>query len=317
MPPVSFRRLIAPSLGFDLSNIMACPSSAEPDTHRTGLDEFRRLGGNCLHLHGEGGETHSRRATGEWLRQHKLRPHFFLCSQICQEGWDASRRKPVDRFMAEAVANDITADLDSLGTNYLDLVYAQDNPSAPVEPVIEQLARDMAQGRVRAYGVRNWSASRIKQANAHAARIGAPGIAAVITTELSLLVAASPLWPDDIPFTKIEPAVIDLSLVVLAHADGSNQGQQLFDAADSIHPARPAGRWNHPANAPIVARIRELAEGHKVAPMELALAWLLNRPFKTVALLSLPSLLAANSIQFERASQLLFEDALLSSLRHV
>jgi hypothetical protein len=62
---------------------MAHPSSGGADTHERGLDEYRRLGGNSIHLHGEGGETHSRRATGQWLGSHGLRPEFFVCTQIC------------------------------------------------------------------------------------------------------------------------------------------------------------------------------------------------------------------------------------------
>src|SRR5579862_3566568 len=106
-----FRLIEIPSLGRALTNIMAAPSSAEPETHAAGLDRYRALGGNCIHLHGEGGETHTRRATGEWLRDNGLRTEFFVCTQICHEGWDEAAARPIDRFTAEAVAEDIDADL--------------------------------------------------------------------------------------------------------------------------------------------------------------------------------------------------------------
>lgn len=121
------RQIEVPSLGRKLSNLMAAPSSAEPETHEAGLDEYRRLGGNGLHLHGEGGETHSRRVTGQWLQRHGLRSEFFVCTQICHDTWDEANHKPIDRFTAEAVATDIAVDLDLLGTKYLDLVYVDDS----------------------------------------------------------------------------------------------------------------------------------------------------------------------------------------------
>ena len=65
----------------------------QPDTHERGLDEYLRLGGNCLHLHGEGGATRSRQSTGDWLRRRGVRRQFFLGTQICHDGWDAAAHR--------------------------------------------------------------------------------------------------------------------------------------------------------------------------------------------------------------------------------
>jgi aryl-alcohol dehydrogenase-like predicted oxidoreductase len=43
-------------------------------------------------------------------------------------------------------------------------VYLDDNPQAPVEPVIEALAAERARGRSHAFGFRNWRAERIQAA---------------------------------------------------------------------------------------------------------------------------------------------------------
>ena len=310
-----FRQISLPSLGRALSNIMACPTSGEPDSHDAGLDEFYRLGGNCIHLHGEGGETHSRRATGTWLRRHELRPKFFLCTQICHEGWDAAAERAIGRCTPDAVAEDIGTDLDLLGTDYVDFVYLANHPTGPVEPVIEALAREVARGHIRAFGVRNWSAERIWSANAHAVRIGASGVAAVVTTELALPCSARPLWPEDIPFAQIEPTVLDLGLPVFAHADGFNQATHLFDdEKKAIHP-RWVERWNHPANAEIVKRVRAFADARGIEPTEVNLAWLLNRAFPSVAMIGLPELLANGGARLESASQLILNEAERSTLR--
>lgn len=136
-----FRRTTIPALGCSLSNVMAYPSSADEDGQEFALDEYHRLGGTCLHIHHEGGGVHSRRATGQWLQRRGLRAEFFLCSQICHAGWDSASQCAIDRFKPEAVSEDIEADLELLATSYLDLVYLDNNPQAPVEPVIDALWR--------------------------------------------------------------------------------------------------------------------------------------------------------------------------------
>ena len=76
----------------------------------------RRLS-NIIHVHGEGGELHTRRVTGQWLQRRGLRGKFFLCSQICHAGWDPAARRSIDRFTPEAISEDVNADLELLGTD--------------------------------------------------------------------------------------------------------------------------------------------------------------------------------------------------------
>src|SRR3954468_2329521 len=118
---MAIRLIDIPSLGRRLANLMAGPSSADPDQHDAGLDAYLRMGGNCLHLHGEGGETHSRRSAGAWLNRHRLRPRFFICPKICPDGWDEVKQIAVNRFEAASVEEDIAADLELIQTDYLDL----------------------------------------------------------------------------------------------------------------------------------------------------------------------------------------------------
>jgi aryl-alcohol dehydrogenase-like predicted oxidoreductase len=285
-----FRQISIPSLGRSLSNVMAGLSSAEPESHETGLDAFRKLGGNAVHVHGEGGETHSRTALGRWLARHNLRGEIFVCTQVCHEGWDAVAEKTIDRFTAEALRADIAADLALIETRYLDLVYAANVTDSGIAPFIDAMAEEIRLGRVRAYGSRNWTAVQLQTAADYARHICAPGPAVVVTTELALPVAAEPLWPDDIPFAQVEKAVLDLGLAVLAHADGFNQGISLFDDT-LVHP-RWARRWDRQINADLVQNLRETAAENRITPKHLMLAWLLNRPFPSIAIIGLPELVA-------------------------
>ncbi|MFO1496932.1 MAG: aldo/keto reductase [Verrucomicrobiota bacterium] len=309
------RQIDIPGLRASLTNVMACPSSAAPDWHQAGLDHFHQLGGNCIHLHGEGGETHSRRGVGQWLKRWGLREQFFLCSQIGHEGWDPIARRAVNRCTPEAIAEDISTDLALLGTDYLDLVYIANPPGPALPAVLEAVVGEIDYGRIRAFGVRNWPAEDIRAAQAHAESLGAAGIRAIVTTELALPSARSPLWPQDIPFRLLEEVVRDLGLAVFAHADDFNIGEYLFEESTAaVHP-RWKQRWEQPANRLLAERVRQLSVRNGHAPQVINLAWLTNRPFPVVALLSLPDLLSARGATVESASCLVLSEADDKTLR--
>ncbi len=314
------RRVELPSLGRSLSNLMAAPSSAQPDTHEAGLDAYRSLGGNAIHLHGEGGEEHSRRVVGEWLRSRGVRAEFFICTQICHDSWDEVEKKPIYRFAPEAVREDVIADLQLLGADYLDLVYLDDHPSRPFESVIEALRDEMAIGHVRGVGVRNWMPDRIRAAHAHARALGMPGISALLTTELALPVATAPLWPEYLPFDdSIRQVVLDLGLAVLAHASDICLGECLFGDEDPFAGLRPhwVDRWDPSANSALVQRVRLLAAERDVTPREIGLTWILSRPFPVVTMIGLPELVGPRRAVYERASQLTLSEAELAALNNV
>jgi mono/diheme cytochrome c family protein len=102
-----FRQIDIPILDRKLSNIMAHPSSVDSNTTGLALNEYFRLGGNCIHCHGEGGETHSRRTTGQWLQGKGLRGEFFICTQICHAAWDEVAQMSIDRFTPAGVSEDV------------------------------------------------------------------------------------------------------------------------------------------------------------------------------------------------------------------
>jgi len=309
---MDFRQVELPTLKRVLSNIMAHPSSADPDAHEAGLDEYARLGGNAIHLHGEGGETHSRRATGRWLQQRGRRPEFFLCTQIGHAGWDEAEGREIDRFTASAVSEDIDADLELLETKYLDFVYLDDNPRSPFEPVIEAIGRQIELGRIRAFGVRNWDAKRLVAAQGHLSANSLPGIAAVVTTELALPDAQEPLWPEYVPFEpELRAAVEALHLPVFAHAADINLGQCLFGDEDVSARLRKhwLERWHDPANHALVERVESFAAARGLTTREVNIAWLLSQKFPCIAITPLPHMLMGRRSEYQRASHFLLNEA--------
>ena len=296
---------------------MAHPSSVGEDGQELALDQYLQLGGNCIHLHDEGGGVHSRRATGQWLQRRGLRTDFFLCSQICHAGWDSTGQCAMDRFTPEAVTEDIDSDLELVATDYLDLVYLDDNPNVPVEPVIIELCRQITGGKIRAFGFRNWTPERIRTAHGRLSYESSPGLAVVVTTELALASATGPLWPEYVPFDEeLRTTVIDLGLAVLANAADINLGQSLYGDGDATTRFRPhwTQRWSHPSNQRLVPRVRHFADARGITPRAVNVGWLLNQPFPCVAVVPLPSLLTTLCTDYERGSQLILNEADLDLL---
>ena len=306
------RQIEFPALGREFSVFMGSPSSMEEEPYAASLDNFYEQGGNALHLHGEGGETRSRQETGDWLRARGLRRKFFLCSQICHDEWDDKTQQPINRFTPEAVQQDIADDLGLIGTDFLDLVYFDDRHEAPFEPVIEVIGSEIASKRVRSFGVRNFTAERLQAVHAFAEKTIGRGIAAVITTELSLFASTHPLWPEYVPFdTVLRQAIADLGLGVLAHAGDLTLGQSVFGGEDALARLRPEWieRWQLPENSERAARIREVAAAHGSGTRAAQMAWLLNQPFPVSAILSLSTLQTEIGLQYERGAQITLTDA--------
>lgn len=314
---MAFRHAEVPSLGPSLSNIMLYPSSAAASMHAAGLDKYRRLGGNCIHLHGEGGETHSRAATGGWLRDRGLRREFFLCTQVSHDGWDEVAQRPLCRFTPQAITEDVATDLELLQTNYLDFIYLDDHAEQPFEPVLEAIWRLIEKGHLLAWGFRNWSADRMEAANAYALHLGALGAAAVVTTELSLAVANTPLWPEYRRFDQRLKRVVDqLGLAVFAHASDLTLGQCLFGDEVASARLRPqwVHRWDKTTNALLVQEVQSFASERGLTPREVSTAWVLNQKFPTVGIVDLSALLNEQCEQYERASQLHLSESELNRL---
>jgi aryl-alcohol dehydrogenase-like predicted oxidoreductase len=299
---------------------MAHPSSAEQDGVELAFDEYHSLGGNCIHLHDEGGGVHSRRATGQWLQRRGIRAEFFLCTQICHAGWDSVGQSAIDRFTPEAIGEDIGTDLELLATRYLDLVYLDDNPQSPLEPVIEALSREAARGRIKAFGFRNWTAERINKAHGHLSRRALPNVTVVVTTELALASSTGPLWPEYVPFdTTLGRTVSNLGLAVFAHAADINLGQCLYGDGDATTRFRRhwSQRWDCPSNAVLVPRVRHFADARGITPRTVNVAWVLNRPFPCVAVVPIPSLRTVLGAEYECASQLILEESDLDLLNGI
>lgn len=148
------------------------------------LDAFAALGGNFIDTARGYGDWipnapkgASERAIGAWLKS-KKRDEFVIATKggmmDLRAGDWASRVTP------EHINQDIGESLEHLGIETIDLYWVHvDDPSKPPEPLVDALVEQRSAGRIRHFGLSNWTLERVRAAQAHAQKLNVEGPIAV------------------------------------------------------------------------------------------------------------------------------------------
>ncbi len=246
------------------------------------LDAFVELGGTLIdtaHVYAGG---KSERAIGAWLRERDdPREKVVILDKGCHPYGNSG-----PRVNPEALREDLAENLERLGTPYIDLyMLHRDDESVPVGPIVEALEEEVQRGRIRVYGASNWRPQRIQEANEYAAEHGLRGFVA-LSNNLSLARAQEPMWAgcvytsdeDHAWYTKNQFPLIAWS----SQAGGFFTGRYSPDDRtneDMVRVYYSEENWQR------LARAREVAKRRNVHPLQVALAWVLNQPFPTVAII--------------------------------
>jgi aryl-alcohol dehydrogenase-like predicted oxidoreductase len=145
------------------------------------LDAFAEAGGNfadSAHIYAAwlpDGAGKSERTLGQWIASRK--PDNFLVgtkgAHPHLETMDVPRPTP------GCIARDLDESLQRLRLDTVDLYWLhRDDPQIPVDEVIDALNEHIAAGRIRALGASNWSVARIEEANRQASRKKVAGFCA-------------------------------------------------------------------------------------------------------------------------------------------
>lgn len=153
------------------------------------LDAVFEQGGSTFdtaHIYGQGDVE---RALGAWLADRGLR------EQVVIIGKGAHPMHGHQRVTPAAITSDLNESLERLQTSYIDLyLLHRDDPSVPVEPIIDVLNQHLRAGAIHAFGGSNWGTERLRAANAYAAAHGLVGFTAA-SPNLSLALQSSAPWP--------------------------------------------------------------------------------------------------------------------------
>lgn len=111
------------------------------------------------------------KSLGAWINGRNNREKVVLltkCGNI-----DLRGRVCVNR---EVIESELEKSLVTLGTDYIDIyLLHRDDPKTPVSEIIDCLNEAKRRGKVRVFGVSNWTHERIEEANRYAAEHGLDG----------------------------------------------------------------------------------------------------------------------------------------------
>ncbi|MFY0761468.1 aldo/keto reductase [Metabacillus dongyingensis] len=244
------------------------------------LDEYFKIGGNMFDM------AHQYRDSevifGEWLHLRKNRSEVHILTK----GAHHDDGEPGPRVNPAAISKDISESLERLNTDYIDF-YAlhRDDETVQVGVIMDALNQHLAAGQIHAIGASNWSHQRIQAANEYAAAHGLIGFT-FNSPNLSLAKCREPRWPGCISVDEhMENWHKGSQMPLLSwssQAGGFFSGRFAPDRKDHEEMVRvyyTEDNWKR------YERAKKLAEEKGVTAIQIALAYVLNQPYPTAAII--------------------------------
>ena len=253
------------------------------------LDLFLELGGNLLdsaHIYAAwvpGGQGASEQTVGAWMRARGARERVVIGTK---GGHPHLHSMDVARLSPAEIVRDLEESLDRLQVDAIDLYWLhRDDPGRPTGEMVETLASCVTAGKIRHWGVSNWTVSRIQDARQYAVTHGLPGpVASQIGWSLA---DRRPDAGGDPTMLFMDRPTMDFHrethFPVVAY---SSQANGFF--ADASRRSPDSGYFTR-ANLCRLERATALAERLARQPNDIALAYVTSQPFPACALIGCSS----------------------------
>ncbi len=261
-------------------------SSIQGDDVRRLLESYLDQGGNFLDtahcyavwLDGGKGDGRSERAVGRAVRQLKVRDRVIIASKGGHPTINDAYQRPPQTLERKIVERDLADSLERLQMDTIDLYYLhRDDGITPVAEVIEMLNEFVRQKRIRFFAASNWSTTKLQQANAYAA-----------TKRLQGFCCSQVCWALATPTWKIadgEPTVrYPLDVDRRWHAQHHLPIMAYSATARGYFATEGKAKegYDTQENAGRLARAQQLAKQLGKTTNQIAIAWLMNQPFRVV-----------------------------------
>jgi predicted dehydrogenase/aryl-alcohol dehydrogenase-like predicted oxidoreductase len=241
------------------------------------FDDFVEQGGNTFDTAYVYGKGTMEPLLGQWIRNRGIRDQVVIIGK----GAHTPHCDP------ESLHRQLAETLDRLQTDYVDLyLMHRDNLTVGVDEFIDAMEEELTAGRVRAYGVSNWTIDRLEQATAYATKNRRTGLAA-LSNHFSLAEAYDVPWEGCVHVT--DPASREwLRTSGMPLLPWSSQARGFF--AGRAHPDDRSDQelvrcYYSDTNFARLARAAELAATLGVPTTAVALAYVLHQPFPTFPLI--------------------------------
>lgn len=239
-------------------------------------DDFVERGGTCFDTAYVYGGGQSEVLLGQWVKNRGNREEVVILAKGAHTPF----------CTPEGLTRQLLESLERLQMEYVDLyLMHRDNPEVPVAEFIEVLNEHQRAGRLRVFGVSNWTTERIEAANAYARRKGLSGIAAV-SNNFSLARMAEPVWEGSLAASDPQSrAWFEKTQMPLLAWSSQARGFFARGNRDDRSDAELVKSWYCADNFERLERARQLAGELGVLPTNVALAYVLCQPFPTFALI--------------------------------
>ncbi|MBN2983096.1 aldo/keto reductase [Cohnella algarum] len=275
--------LTIPGLAKPVSRLMKGTDYFKHDSYEiaaANMDAFLSIGGNAVdsaHIYCGG---QSEEVLGRYMKERGNRDQIVILTK----GAHHDRNGP--RVTPEAIRHDLNVSFERLQTDFIDL-YAlhRDDPNVEVGPIVEALNEPIRAGTVGAIGVSNWTWRRIREANEYAAANGLAGFT-FSSPNLSLAKANEPFWAGCVSADEETCSWHEQTQLPLfswsSQARGFFTGRfspDVRDDADIVRVFYSDANWER------LRRAEQLAREKGATTIQIALAYVLNQPFPTCALI--------------------------------
>ncbi len=253
------------------------------------LDHFAERGGNFIDtarmysdwLPGE--RSRSERVLGDWLRARRIRDRVVVATKGMHPDLATLC---VPRSSAAEIRTDLEGSLRTLRVDVIDLYWLhRDDPARPVEHFVDVLNVFVREGKVRAFGLSNWTAGRLRAAHDYACRSGQQTLA-----------ANQPFWclgnrqskpPPHLGLAWLDRSVHDFHVESgIAVVPYTAQAKGFFAKAQLRSEAQPRDfaehEFNTPANQALARVVGGMARARGVTANAVVLGYLWTRPFPVV-----------------------------------
>ncbi len=258
--------------------VMGCDNQQNLAHASVMFDDFFARGGNAFdtaHIYGAGAQE---QLFGRWLHNRGVRDDVVIIGK----GAHTPNCNPA------GLTKELHESLDRLGVAGVDVyMLHRDNPDVPVGEFVDVLNEHVRAGRMKVFGGSNWTIARVDEANAYAKTKGVQGLD-VVSNNFSLARMIDPVWPGCVRASDPDSrAWFQKTQTPLLAWSSQARGFFLPGRAEPDKHDDPelVRCWYSDDNFQRLARVNELAAKRNVLPINIALAYVLNQPFPTFALI--------------------------------
>lgn len=233
------------------------------------------------------------RSLGAWVRHRNNRDRVVILTKCGNAGLFG--RVHIDRGVMQ---RELSKSLRMLDMNYVDLfLLHRDDPKTPVSEYIDTMNQFVREGKVKAFGVSNWTRERIEEANTYAASNGLKGFS-VSSPNFGLAEQVKDPWGGNCVTISgdanadVRDWYADNQMPVLAYsslARGFFSGRFRsgdYDGAKRVLDSNGRLGYLYPVNMERLARCEKLAEEKNMTVAQVAMSYIFGSRMNVFALVS-------------------------------